>query len=62
MNLLLCKMRPLFASFLILLSFFFLILGGAYLYYHIFDKVNLKMTCETKFNSSKGEFVKKTTM
>ena len=52
MNLLLCKIKPLFASFLILLSFLFLILGLAYLNYYVFGNVNLKTTCETKFNNS----------
>ena len=55
MNLLLCKMKPLFASFLILLSSLFLILGVAYMLNHlnVIGNVNLKTTCETKFNSSK---------
>ena len=46
MNLLLCKIKPLFASVLILLSFFFLILGLAYLNYYVFGNVNLKTTDE----------------
>ena len=52
MNLLLCKMKPLFSSFLILLSTVSLILGVLYLI-NVLENVSLQTICETKFNSSK---------